>query len=164
MRTVSSYTLLNPRRECSCRFRIFPPSVSISGPLEGRFRAKVFEKAIFRCDFLTGGPNCKPSAPTAYSTLGGNARLGFGFSLFRFHFRTPEGRFRPKVFEKPIFWCDSLTESPIFEPSAPTAYSTLGGSARVGFGFFPLPFPFSEPRRAVFEPKCSKNSCFGVIL
>ena len=68
------------------------------------------------------------------------------------------------MFGKPIFQCDSLTGSPICEPSAATTYSTLGGSARADFGFFSLPFSFPEPRMAVFEPKCSKNQVFGVIL
>ena len=79
-------------------------------------------------------------------------------------FGPPNGRFRAKVFGKPIFRCDFLTGGPICEPSAPTTYSTLEGSARAGFGFFPLPFPFPDPWRAVFELKCSKNSFFGVIF
>ena len=108
LRTVISYNLLYPRGECSCRFRSFPASVSISGPPEGRFRAKVFEKPIFRSDFLTGAPLCKSSVPKTYSTL--------------------------------------------------------VGSARAGVGVFPLPFPFPDPRMAVFEPKCLKNPFFSVIF
>ena len=133
-----------------------------SGPPAGRFRAKVSENPIFRCNSIAGSLNCEPSVPTSYYTLMGIARVGFGILAQPFPIlEPPAGRFRAKVSEYPTFWCNSLTGSPNCEPSVPTSYFTPMGSAHASFGFFPLPFPFSEPRRAVFEPKCSKNSCFG---
>ena len=131
----------------------------------GRFRAKVSENTTFRCDSLTGSPNCEPSVRTGYSSPMGKCSLRFrNFGAAVSRSGPSAGHFRAEVSENPTFRCNFLTDSPNCEPSAPTSYSTPKGSARASFRIFPQPFPIPDPRRAVFEPKCSRIPRFGVIL
>ena len=94
-----------------------------------------------------------------YTTLFRSCRFrSFGATVSRSG--PPAGSFRSKVSENPIFRCNSLTVSPICEPSAPKSYSTPRGRARAGFEILAQPFPVPDPRRAVFEPNCSKIPFF----
>ena len=59
------------------------------------------------------------------------------FSEARFLFRTPGGPFLGlSVGKDHVFTSNSLTGSPICEPSDPTGYSTPERSAHDGFRFF----------------------------
>ena len=83
------------------------------------------------------------------------------FSGRRFPFRTPGGPFwRLSVGKEFPLAPNSLTVSPICEPSVPTGYSHLDRTGRAGFGIFRSPVPLPDPWRAVFEPKCRKNVPF----
>ena len=85
----------------------------------------------------------------------------FEFSDCRFPFRTPGGPYWGLSFGKAyLFAPNSLTLSPIFEPSVPTGYTHLERSGRVGFRFFRSAVPGPAPRRAVLEPKCRKRVPF----
>ena len=80
------------------------------------------------------------------------------FSNRRFPFRTPGGPFSSLTVRKAsISSPNSLTGSPIYEPSVPICYSTLDRSACAGFGFFRSSVPVPDPWRAVFELKCRKK-------
>ena len=103
LQTVSSFKLFYPKEKCSCRFRRFGAAVSRSGPPAGRFRGKLFENPIFRCNSLTGSPNCKPSVPTSYFTSMGSSRVSFGVLRSRFPFRTPGGPFSSQTVLKSHF-------------------------------------------------------------
>ena len=149
-----------PPGKCSCLFQSFGAAVSRSGPPAVRFRDKLSENPIFRCNSLIGSPNCEPSVPASYSTPMGSARVGFGVSALPFP--VPDSRravFEPKLSESHIFRCNSLTGSPNCEPSVPTCYSTP-----ISFESLAQPFPIPDPRRTVFELNCPKITFFGVIL
>ena len=103
-----------------------------------------------------------PSVLTSLSTLERSARAGFGFFRGTFSVQNPQRAiFEPKCWKIPCFSRNSLTGSPIFEPSIPTSLSTLERSARAGFGMLWGPFSVPDYRRAVFEPKCWKIPCFA---
>ena len=79
----------------------------------------------------------------------------------RIPFRTTGGPFRSlSVGKEPVFAPNSLTVSPICEPSVPPGYSHLERTDRAGFGIFRLPVPVPDPWRAVLEPKCWKRVTF----
>ena len=83
------------------------------------------------------------------------------FSGPRFPFRTPGGPFWSlSVGKESIFAPNSLTVSPICEPSVPTGYSHLERSGCAGFPIFRSPVPVPDRRRAVLEPKCRKRVTF----
>ena len=83
------------------------------------------------------------------------------FSGRRFPFRTPGGPFWSLSVGKESFFApNSLTVSPICEPSVPTGYSHLERTGRAGFGIFRSPVPVPDPRRAVLEPKCRRRVPF----
>ena len=87
------------------------------------------------------------------------------FSGGRFPFRTPGGPFWSlSVGKESLLAPNSLTASPICEPSVPTGYSHLMRTGRAGFGIFRSPVPVPDPRRAVLEPKCWKRVPFGPKL
>ncbi|XXG88364.1 hypothetical protein AAC387_Pa12g0580 [Persea americana] len=82
------------------------------------------------------------------------------FSL-RLPFQTPGGPFSSlSVSKASISAPNSLTGSPICEPSVPIGYTTLDRSARAGFVFLRSPVPVPDPRRAVFMPNCRKSVDF----
>ena len=83
------------------------------------------------------------------------------FSGRRSPFRTPGGPFRSlSVGKESVFAPNSLTASPICEPSVPAGYSHPERTGRAGFGIFRSPVPVPDPRRAVSEPKCWKRARF----
>ena len=49
------------------------------------------ENLIFRCNSLTGRPNCELSVPTVYSTPMGSDRVGFGVLAQPFPVSDPRG-------------------------------------------------------------------------
>ena len=119
----------------------------------------------FARNSLTGSPISVPSVPTGHSTLELSTRPGFRFFPRRFPFRTPGGPFYSlSLGTTYVFARNSLTGSPICVPSFPTSHSTLELSARTGFGFFPPPFPISDNRRAVLEPKCRKIRQVSLVI
>ena len=68
------------------------------------------------------------------------------FSGPRFPFRTPGGPFSSLTVGKAsISSPNSLTGSPICEPSVPTRFSTLEHSVCAGFGFFQSPHIYPLP-------------------
>ena len=74
----------------------------------------------------------------------------FNFWRGRSLFWTPGGLFLSlSVGESYVFTRNSLTGSPIYEPSFPTSHSTHDQSLRAGFQLFRGPFPIPDPRRAV---------------
>ena len=83
------------------------------------------------------------------------------FSDAIFLLRTPGAQFSSlSVGKAHVLASNSLTGSPICEPSVHIGYSTLERSARAGSRFFRSPFPVSDPRQAVFEPNCWKRVHF----
>ncbi|KAJ8614994.1 hypothetical protein MRB53_013039 [Persea americana] len=103
-------------------------------------------------------PRCRK-----YVTLISNevAVPAFYFSGRQFPFRTPGGPFwSVSVGKASLFTPNSLTVSPICEPSVSTGYSRLERSDRAGFGIFRSPVPDPDPRRPVLEPKCRKGVPF----
>ena len=85
----------------------------------------------------------------------------FNFSDARFPFRTPGGPFSSlSVAKANVFVSNSQTVSPVREPSDPTGYYNPERCARASFQFFQCPFPFPDPRWAVFEPECWKSPRF----
>ena len=83
---------------------------------------------------MTGIPICEPSFPRILSTLEQSACAGFRF--FRGPFLIPDvgGQFSILSLGKSyVFDCNSLTGSPIWEPSVPTSDSILGRSVRASF-------------------------------
>ena len=121
----------------------------------------VGKQSLFAPNSLTVSPICEPSVPTGYSHLERTGRASFG--IFRSPVPIPDPRravLEPKCRKSVAFRPNSLTVSPIWEPSVPTGYSHLERSARAGFGIFRSPVPVPDHRRAVLEPKCWKRVRF----
>ncbi|KAJ8614992.1 hypothetical protein MRB53_013037 [Persea americana] len=157
----------------SYRFPFWTPG----GPFWG---LRVGNAYLFAPNSLTVSPICEPPVPTGYSHLERSGRASFGifrsqvtlisnevavpafyFSGRQFPFRTPGGPFwSVSVGKASLFTPNSLTVSPICEPSVSTGYSRLERSDRAGFGIFRSPVPDPDPRRPVLEPKCRKGVPF----
>ncbi|KAJ8614996.1 hypothetical protein MRB53_013041 [Persea americana] len=160
----------------SYRFPFWTPG----GPIWG---LSVGKASLFAPNSLTVSPICEPSVPTGYSHLERSSRAGVGifrsqfpqvtlisnevavpafyFSGRQFQFRTPGGPFwSVSVGKASLFTPNSLTVSPICEPSVSTGYSRLERSDRAGFEIFRSPVPDPDPRRPVLEPKCRKGVPF----
>ena len=74
------------------------------------------------------------------------------FSEAHFPFRTPGGPFLSlSVGKDHVFTSNSLTGSPICEPSDPTGYSTTERSGRAGFHIFPMHVFHSGPPAGRFR-------------
>ena len=125
----------------------------------------VGKESLLATNSLTVIPICEPSVPTGYSHLERSDRAGFG--IFRSPVPIPDPRravLEHKCWKSVPFRPNSLTVSPIWEPSVPTGYFHLERSGRAGFGIFRSPVPVPDPRRAVLEPKCWKRVPFGPKL
>ncbi|KAJ8615005.1 hypothetical protein MRB53_013050 [Persea americana] len=181
LRAVSSYNLLSSPARWPCQFPNFPflqltlISSEVAVPVSefsGRrfpFRTlgkpiwslSVGKESLFAPNSLTVSPICEPSVPTGYSHLERSGRASFG--IFRSPVPVPDPRravLEPKCRKRVPFRPNSLTVSPIWEPSVPTGYSHLERSDRARFGIFRSPVPISDPRRAVLEPKYRKSVPF----
>ncbi|XXG69308.1 hypothetical protein AAC387_Pa06g2210 [Persea americana] len=136
-----------------------------------RFRPKLpnresYLRAVSSCRLLSSRANwpCRfRNFPFLQVTLI-SSKLAVPVSEFsgrRFPFRTPGGPFWSlSVVKECVFAPNSLTVSPVCEPSVPAGYSHLERTGRAGFGIFRSPVPVPDPRRAVLEPKCWKRVRF----
>ena len=121
----------------------------------------VGKESPFAPNSLTVSPIYEPSVPIAYSHLERSGRAGF--RIFRSRVPVPDPRravLEPKCRKRVPFRPNSLTVSPICEPSVLTGYSHLDRRDRARFGIFRSPVPDPDPRRAVLEPKCRKGVPF----
>ena len=86
------------------------------------------------------------------------------FSEARFPFRTPGGPFSSlSVGKDYVFASNSLTGSPICEPSDPTGYSTPEQSALPVSDFFEARFPFRTPGGPFSSLSVAKDYVFASI-
>ena len=130
LRAVICYRLHSSRAKCPCRFSIFPVSGSRSvPPADGPFSSLSVGKAsLFAAKSLSGSPIRQPSVPTGYSHLERSPRSGFGFFLspVPVPYAPAGGLFSSQSVGKASFFApNSLTGSPICDPSVPTGYSHL---------------------------------------